>query len=57
MALHNLGRSSDACGVLVEFKKRYAAAAPATVKARAEALESKAECRAPTKPATHHHRR
>lgn len=60
MALHNLGRSPDACGALVEFRKRYAESAPATVKARAEALETKAECRAPTKPAaspTHHHRK
>ena len=50
MALQNLGRSPDACSALVEFRKRYAASASQTVKARADALETKAQCKPATPP-------
>jgi tol-pal system protein YbgF len=49
-ALQSLGQGAETCAALGEFRKRYAGSAPATVKARAEALEGKAKCKAPPPP-------
>ena len=50
VALQNLGRSPEACLAIGEFRKRYGASAPDTVKARAQALEAKAQCKPAAKP-------
>ena len=57
-ALQTQGRGGDACSVVVEFHKRYASGATAAVRARADALETKARCKAPaaTKPAPNRRR-
>jgi len=57
MALQNLGRSPEACAAVSEFRKRYAASAPETVKARAQALEAKAQCKPTSAAPPAHHRR
>ena len=46
LSLAQLGRRAEACSVVGEFDARYAAAAPAGVKARAKALRTKAACAA-----------
>ena len=49
-ALQSLGQGDETCAALSEVRKHYASTAAPTVKARADALDAKARCKAPPPP-------